>query len=55
MEQDCLIEVSLLHLICCLGLEHVFVFCILPLDFLLFDRGEARESVPDIRKAIMFL
>lgn len=67
MEQDCLMEqafscflFSVLHrvLISACDLYHVFLFFlfqVLPLDFLLFDSGEAWEPAPEIRKAIMFL
>lgn len=61
MEQDCLMEQvfscflsSVLHrvLISARGLEHVLLFLILPLDFILFDSREAREPATEIRKAI---
>jgi len=64
MEQDCLLEqvfycflFSVLHrvLISTHGLEHVFIFHTLPLNFLIFDRGEAREPTPEVGKAIKFL
>lgn len=64
MEQNCLMEQDFscfLFFVLCrtlvntCGLEHVFLFHMLHLDFLLIDSGEARDPTPEIRKAVMFL